>query len=346
MRGRAVAGALGILAGSLSTSNEARACAGCRNPSLAVSRGSEGPLDARALRLGVALTGTAVHVVHEAGCEDPTACDEIPPQPVHLHDQRLYPLELRLAAEYGVTELFGVEAQLPFRLVRTTVEYTTPAGAPYEPLDAGVHHRDETLAGLGDPWLLLRFGEQLGKWWVAARPGVSVPLGKTEENPFELGDRGLEHQHVQFGSGTVDPVLVVEASGTLKPVTLQAFAQGQASLYENSHGYRAPWRIYGGASVGTEVLRNFSAALGADAFHESADRWDGQVRQDGNLGRTEILATAVLTQVLGTTELSLTLRAPVWRHIVEGDEPPGTLSSPITVAFGVTHVFGASGRVQ
>jgi hypothetical protein len=340
LRFAAVAGALGFAATLALLSSEVRACAGCRNPSLAVSRGSEGPLDARALRLGGALTGTAVHVVHEAGCEDPVDCDEVPTQPLHLHDQRLYPVELRVAAEYGVSELVGVEAQLPFRLVRTTVEYTTPGGAPYHPVDAGVHHRDETLAGLGDPWLLLRVGSRVENWWLAARPGVSLPLGKTEENPFALGDRGLEHQHVQFGSGTVDPVLVLEASGALKPVTLEAFAQGQASLYENSHGYRAPWRVYGGVSVGTVLTGALSGSLGVDAFHEAADRWDGEIRQDGNLGRTELLATAVLTQALGATELSLTLRAPVWRHIVEGDEPPGTLSSPLTVALGVTHVIG------
>jgi hypothetical protein len=323
---------------------EAPACAGCRNPSLAASRGSEGPLDARALRLGFSVTGTSVHVVHEAGCADPSSCEEVPIQPLYLHDQRLYPLELRLAAEYGVSELFGVEAQLPVRVVRTSIEYATPGGAPYQPLDEGVHHRDETLAGLGDPWLLLRFGARVEDWWLAARPGVSLPLGKTEENPFALGDRGLEHQHVQFGSGTVDPVLVLEASGALTPVTLEAFAQGQASLYENSHGYRAPWRIYGGVSVGTVLAGDFHGSLGADAFHEAADRWDGEMRQDGNLGRTELLATAVFTQVLGATELTLTLRAPVWRHIVEGDEPAGTLSSPLTVALGVTHVIGGKRR--
>ncbi|HEX6272756.1 MAG TPA: hypothetical protein VFZ53_06950, partial [Polyangiaceae bacterium] len=86
-----LAGALGFAAASLLTSREASACAGCRNPSLAISRGSDGPLDAAALRLGVSLTGTAVHVVHEAGCADPSACEEVPPQALHLHDQRLYP---------------------------------------------------------------------------------------------------------------------------------------------------------------------------------------------------------------------------------------------------------------
>jgi hypothetical protein len=339
LRKRAFVGAL-CLAAALVDSHDASACAGCRNPSLAVSRGNQGPLDQGALRLGASLTGTTVHVIHEAGCRDPAVCTEVPAQPLYLHDQRLYPIEVRLAAEYGLTETFGIEAQMPFRLVRTTIEYTTPDGRPYEPLDAGVHHRNETIAGPGDPWILVRIGGLVESWWVAARPGVSLPVGKTEENPFALGDRGLEHQHVQLGSGTVDPVIVLEASNAFDELTLELFAQGQASLYENAHGYRSPWRVYGGFAVGTTLVGDLSGSLGIETFHEDAERWDGRIRQDGNLGRTEVLGAAALTQVVGATELSLTLRAPVWRHIVTGDEPPGTLSSPLTISLALTHVFG------
>jgi hypothetical protein len=111
----------------------AAACAGCRNPSLAATRGSEGPLDAGAVRLGATLTGTTVHVVHEAGCRDTSACREVPVQPTYFHDQHLYPLELRLIGEYGLSKTFGIEAQIPFRSVTSTIEYTDTNGAHYEP---------------------------------------------------------------------------------------------------------------------------------------------------------------------------------------------------------------------
>ncbi len=65
----------------------AQACAGCRNPTLAVTRGSAGQLDPGALRLGAAVTGTTVHVVHEAGCLDTSSCGEVPIQPKYFHDQ-------------------------------------------------------------------------------------------------------------------------------------------------------------------------------------------------------------------------------------------------------------------
>jgi hypothetical protein len=318
----------------------AQACAGCRNPSLAVTRGSTGPLDAGAVRIGAAVTGTTVHVVHEAGCRDTADCNEVPVQPTYFHDQHLYPLELRLLGEYGLSKTFGVEAQVPFRSVTSTIEYTDANGAHYEPLDPGVHHRNETVVGLADPWLLLRMGGTFEKWWLAARPGVSIPLGRTEENPFALGDRGLRHQHIQLGSGTLDPVGLVEASRAFEAMQLQFFAQGQVPLYENRHGYRAPWRVYGGGSVGRKLVADLSGSLGVEALHEAAEKWDDEVRQDGNLGRTELLLAATLNYRIGATDLGLSARAPVWRRIVVGNEPPGTLSSPVVLSLSATHVFG------
>lgn len=332
--------ALATGAALLTGSIQALACAGCRNPSLATSRGGEGPLPSGAFRLGASLTGTTVHVVHEAGCADLDDCEEVPVQPRHLHDQHLYPVELRLSGEYGINRTFGLELQTPLRVVTTRVRYTTPAGEPYEPLDEGVHHRDEAVWGPADFWLLLRVGASFDEWWLAARPGISLPIGKTSENPFALGDKGIEHQHIQLGSGTFDPVLVLEASRDFDPLTVEAFAQGQASLYENSHGYQAPWRVSVGAAVGTKLFGKLSGALGGELFHDSAERWQGEIRQDGNLGRTEILASVALRQEVGKGLFNLSARFPLWREIVVGDEPPGSLSSPVILSLGYAHTFG------
>jgi hypothetical protein len=48
----------------------------------------------------------------------------------------------------------------------------------------------------------------------------------------------------------------------------------------------------------------------------------------------------MLARTFGATELSLSVKLPVYRHIVEGDEPPGTLSSPLVLSLAVTHVLG------
>ena len=308
------------------------ACAGCRNPSLPVARGSQGPMPAGALSFQSTLSGTTVHVVHEAGCEDPATCDELPAQPLYLHDQHLYPLELRLGAEYGLSETFGVELQFPLRSVTARVHYTTPDGEPYEPLDEGNHHRDETVAGPGDPWLLFRAGTLVERFWLAARVGVSLPLGSTEEDPFELGDQGLRHQHIQFGTGTFDPVLVLEVLRRFDDHSVSLFAQGQASLYENHYGYQAPHRIYSGADYGLTLSRSFGARLGVHVLSEGQERWQGEVQQDGNLGRTELLASGQFFWTFDASELGIQARVPLYRHIVSGDEDPGELSSPLALS--------------
>jgi hypothetical protein len=328
---------------------DAAACAGCRNPSLAVGRSTDQPIDEGVLRLGATVTATAIHVIHEAGCAefetDPSLCTEIPAQPLYLHDQHLYPVELRAVGEYSFNSTFGVEAQLPFRMVATRIKYTTLDGAPYDPRGPDdVHHRNETVSGVADAWLLMRVGLSLDKWWLAARPGVSIPIGATREDPFALGDQGLRHQHIQLGTGTFDPLLVLEAFRQWDSLRLGMYVQGQASLYDNSHGYRAPWRLFGGASVGTTLVGKLSGSLGPELFHESEEHWQGMVRQDGSLGRTELLANASLTQRIDSTDINLGVRVPLWRHIVRGSEEPGKLSQPLTVFLGISHQFGAGAK--
>jgi hypothetical protein len=330
-----------VLASVLWAPRAVHACAGCRNPSLPTSRGSEGPVPQGAWALGVSLSSTTVDVVHEAGCRDVAECEKVPAQPLYLHDLGLYPAELRASVEYGLSAHFGVELQLPLRMVGATIEYTTPEGERYQPLDSDVHHRDEVVVGPADPWLLLRIGHSFDGVWLAARPGVTLPLGSTEEDPFALGDRGERHQHIQLGTGTFDPVLVLEANIPISPVQLQLFAQGVLPLYENTHGYRAPFRITGGSAVVMELFESISGKLGLDVMHETEERWQGVVRQDGSLGRSELGAVIGAGYAFGTSQLSLDVRVPLVRHIVEGDEPPGTLSSPVALSLRFDTVLGA-----
>jgi hypothetical protein len=333
--------ALGVLSG-LAIARPAHACAGCRNPSLPTSRGNEGPLAQGAWALGVSLSSTAVNVVHEAGCSGAFSdCDEVPMQQEYVHDQNMYPVELRASLEYSMTDLLGLELQVPFRMIVTTIEYRTPEGEPYEPLDADVHHRDEVVAGPADPWLLLRIGHSFDGVWLAARPGFTVPLGSTEEDPFELGDEGLRHQHIQLGTGTFDPVLVLEASVPIADMQLQLYVQGVLPLYESSHGYRAPWRVSGGSAAVVKLVESLSGKLGLEAMHEAEEHWQGIARQDGSLGRSELGGLFGVAYAFDESTLSLDVRVPFVRHIVEGDEPPGTLSSPLALALRFDHVFGS-----
>ncbi len=320
---------------------DALACAGCRNPNMPVTRIEAVQLRPGELRASASLGITNLSISHEAGCADLNDCSENPVQPLHLHEQDILPGELRAIGELGLTTQLGVELQVPFRIVHTTVEYATPDGQPYQPLDVGIHHRDETLAGFGDPWLLGRWAGEHRGLLISVRAGLSIPIARTEPNPFVLGDLGQRHQHIQFGSGTWDPILALDLSKSVGLWLLSAHAQGQASLYENSHGFRAGARVTGGAQMGRRVWRSLTGALGVEALYEGPESWDGQIQQDGSLGRSEALLTFSLVQPLGSATVGMAARTPVYRHIITGDEPPGTLSSPLMLGFFASRTFSS-----
>jgi hypothetical protein len=173
----------------------------------------------------------------------------------------------------GLVAGVGLELHAPLRLVRDRIRYQDFERQPYTPPLPDFHHRNETLVRVGDPWLALILGSSSGALSWGARTGVSMPLGRTEENPFELGHHGLPHQHIQFGTGTWDPVFTGFAASRFGALTLQAQANVRLALAQNRHGYRAGDRY----SVSMLVARDWSAGsrtLGWEAGRRRQPRAD------------------------------------------------------------------------
>jgi hypothetical protein len=267
--------------------------------------------------LQAALTGTATSSSHVEECPDiGPACRTAPllQPPPYNHVQRLYAADLTLDAAYGVTPWLGLELVAPIRQVTTTIRYTDLAGHPYTPDPPDVHHRNETLIGPADPWLLAQLGGIRGAWAVSGRVGATVPIGRTEPNPFTLGEMGLAHEHIQFGSGTVDPLLGAAVERRFAGWSLAATALARLTLYRNDHGYQAGPRVFSSlmatSPLGTRV---WAFTAGADLFHEWAERWDGVVREEGNIGRTDVLASAGASLRLGAGwTMTATAKVPVY----------------------------------
>lgn len=320
------------------------ACAGCRNPNIPQTRSQSGPVDSGAVLLGLTAVTTWVDVSHPAGCVDPADCDEHTPQPLHTHDLFIAPTEMRLNAGYAFNSTFALELDVPFRVIVSRVDYFLVAQAkhdePYTPIDAGVHHRDETLVGVGDLQARARLSGVVERWWLTGRVGLTVPTGRTERDPFELGDRGIEHQHVQFGTGTVDPVLAFDATRSAARSEWSVYAQGQASLYENRHGFRGPLRGLVGVAGGWKAMPSLLLSVGVEGAFEGPERWQGVARSDGSLGRQELLVGPQMLWTVGRTAISAMARFPVARRIVEGSEDPGTLRSPVSFGLGAFWTLG------
>lgn len=264
----------------------------------------------------LALLATSVRVMHESACPDIGPICAVRDEPPQLHDQRFAIGELRAIVEHGLTDALGVELQLPLRLNRTTVQFRRLDGTPVELDYENIHHRNETLFGPGDPWVLGRYAFSLGEVRLAARAGFTVPLGNTVEDPFALGAAGLPHQHVQFGTGTVQPLLTLEAQRTWDVWTLRGWGQAQLSVAENSHGFRAGHRFGGGLSGGLRVTDSLRLSAGVDVANEQPERWGGLVQQDGNLGRTDVLVGGRVSWGLKDVQLGLTFQVPVYSHII------------------------------
>ncbi len=291
--------------------------------------------------MSVSTLFTDVHVVHPSECPDIGPICQVRDEPPQLHDQHFTVAELRATVEYGLTDALGVELQLPVRLNRTTVRFTALDGTPLVLDYENIHHRDETLFGLGDPWVQGRYAWRLGEVRLTARAGFTVPLGSTVEDPFALGAAGLPHQHVQFGTGTVQPLLGLEASRSWGKWGGRAWGQTQLSLGENRFGYRAGHRFAVGLAAEGPVVGDLRFSVGGDVVNEQPERWNGLVQQDGNLGRTDVLAGAGLTYPLGAVRLGLTLRVPVYQHIIGHH---GQLTYPGILQLNAGTTFGGPAR--
>lgn len=227
------------------------------------------------------------------------------------HVQDLVTAETTATVARGFRGGVGLEAVSFLRHVTTRIDFEDAQRRPITLPGGDIHHRDQTLVGAGDPWLLGVIGRPLGGWAAAARLGVTLPLGRTEENPFELGRRGLPHQHIQFGTGTFDPLLGASAGRRFGATAITAGAILRLPRYANGHGYRAGTRL--GAALGLDrgLGGRWRGQAGLDFGRESAEAWDGRIEEEGNLGRSDLLASVGIAHPLGARVLVLTLKLPV-----------------------------------
>ncbi len=166
------------------------------------------------------------------------------------------------------------------------IEPTSPRDRGAILANQNIHHRDETYRGFSDFSFLLSH-RRLGIWrdsdHLVALLGSSIPIGKTEENPFALGDAGLEHLHIQFGTGTFNPLAELHyGTPLLGDFSLDASVRGQFPFYENNQTYRGPVELTLNAEVKYHLLDWLAFHAAYLGFYQSYAHWDGE--QDINSG--------------------------------------------------------------
>lgn len=244
------------------------------------------------VRIGAAMVGSFAHTEHAVAPDEPEPGVPASEQPTrHLVDLGL--LEWQFDAQLGFSRRFAVEAFLPVRVAIVRAGFERDGVAL--PAARSIHHRDETMAGIGDLVLTGRVGvitpQDVRRLTVDLRLGSTMPTGGIERDPFALGRGGHRHQHVFFGSGTIDPVLGLEGTWLARRLGVTAWSLGRVAAYRNRFGYHPPSTVAAGVGVHSGLgLRRWRFLVQPEVFHESRARWGSDYAV--NTGRTSLLATA------------------------------------------------------
>ncbi len=287
--------------------------------------------------MDASLTGSHADSTHDESCPEIGPICAQRDEPPQQHHTALWLFELRVLAEYGLFEKLAIQAVLPLRLANSLTTYSDLNGTPKTLDYQNIHHPNATLVGLGDAQVFAHSGLSFGNLLLGGRLGLSLPLGNIVENPYQLGDQGKVHQHFQFGTGTFDPLLGVDATYGFGPWSLAAFGFGHAPLYRGRYGYQAGAQLLGGlVASSTPAGGKPSARVSVTLAHEFAERWDGRVRtDDGNQGRTDLFVGAGATFPFADDwSASVEVNAHVWGQVVGAQ-----LDLPVVLQFSIGRLF-------
>lgn len=245
------------------------------------------------VRVGMTMMGSFMNASHSVEPEqrEPGLPDDQQPSE-HILDISM--MQWDLEAQVGLHKRFAIELSMPVRTTVIDATFEDQAGAEI-PGFTSIHHRDETIAGVGD----FAFGGRVGlvlpddveRWTLALRAGITLPTGGIEPDPFVLGEDGHEHQHMFFGSGTIDPVVGLDSKLAFDKWALTAWTLAKLPLYANQFGYRGSRVVVGGAGAQSGFgLERWSFLLQPEFYFETPAQWSGMSAR--NSGRTNLVATA------------------------------------------------------
>ena len=225
--------------------------------------------------------------------------------PERRHQVDLTLIDASLQFAYGLTETFDLTMVLPMRRVATDAEFFDARGTRL-PGFASIHHRDEVIQGLGD----LGVGVGVHRENLGLHVGLSLPTGDVEPDPYALGRLGRRHQHIFFGSGTVNPSLALSGAWHPGGLEVRALAEVSGAVYENPDGYRAGWSgLAEGAVAASLGLSPFVFVARLGLMHVLPSEWNGTPAE--NTGRTDLLPGVAVEVPWGPGFIAVDVARPV-----------------------------------
>ena len=204
--------------------------------------------------------------------------------PLHRHRVSLDVVRFQLDVAYRLTADWDIALSLPYDIKDQDAFVDEIAPVTLGEREAilrnqDIHHRDEVYRGFADARLLVshRLPNLLrDPDLLVVSIGTSIPIGATEADPFKLGDAGIKHLHIQFGTGTFDPLAALHYETMLSDrLSLNASIHGQFPVYENGKTYRGSVEVT--ETVGIRYQLADWLALHANhlGLFQSYAHWDG-----------------------------------------------------------------------
>lgn len=252
--------------------------------------------------------------------------------PLHTHDVKMNFYRMELSGSYAFKDNWTVRLHLPYEIKEQrastgffdTIQYTQ------QQIDAiirnrDLHHRTESYKGFADMRLLIThrvFKVFSKKDMLDIAFGTSLPIGKTEPNVLKLIAQNKKHLHIQFGTGTFDPLLELNYSTSLtRKFAFNTYALGRISLYENPKEYKGPAEVTAGINIFYFTKRIIFRA-GAIALYQGYYYWDGV--RDPNSGLiSTMLSAGFQTKISNHLSINAGTRYPLYQDtFIESEEGP------------------------
>lgn len=298
-------GLLVLILTTLPTNMFSQACPACSNPALQSSEKLEAGIDTLyqgAFRITFNVTnGLDYQGGHLNGIglsENGQSIDV----PLHEHIVELDFVRIELNLEYTFKTNWTTWLRLPYdvKIQNASVNYlelVTPNEQEAILRNRDIHHRTETYSGFSDFRLLVAHrinGFLFKKGRLDVALGTTIPIGKTEENPLIAGENGEKHLHIQFGSGTFNPLFEFHyVIGLSNRVSLAFYSINMLPFYENKKGYQAALETTNGIGLGYRFMDWFFVRTTFANFSQSQAKWNGI--KDPNSGLISFNTTVNLT---------------------------------------------------
>ncbi len=251
----------------------------------------------------------------------------------HRHEVEMNVVRFDVGLRYQLNSRFRLEVVVPYEIkdqdahVSGIEDIVDPEMQRKVLLYQHIHHRDATYQGFSDLDLLLAYSQQ-GLFqehdMFTAKFGTTIPVGKTEKDPWILGDMGMEHLHIQFGTGTFNPIAGLQYSFPIYGgLRANASIRSKVPFYENSKTFKGSWEVTYTGGLNYQVTDWLSLQSSYLGLYQSYAHWDSGI--DINTGlrfSMASLGTSVATPY--NVPLSITFMFPIQQETLWDNSQQGS----------------------